>query len=164
MIRPVRSDETDALVALGLRPGLFTAEEADSLLRETLLGIHSSSLGDGHFAFACEGPRGPEGWVYFADNPRTNGVWDLWWIGVDPELHGRGIGRGLLQFAEEHASSQGARVMLVETSASEALARTRKFYALRGYTVCGTVPDFYAPGEGKVIFARDLTERSSPPC
>ena len=83
-------------------------------------------------------------------------VWNLWWIGVTPDRQGEGGGVALLHRAEADARAAGARLLVVETSALEPLARTREFYRRQGYQQCGTVPDFYAPGDGKVIFAKSL--------
>jgi ribosomal protein S18 acetylase RimI-like enzyme len=156
MIRKAVSDETSSLVDLALRTGLFSPEDADLLLRSTLDQIHDGTLGEEHFAFVFESEGRADGWVYFSDNPRANGVWDLWWIGVDPERHGRGVGRQLMAFVEGFARARGARLLQVETSDTDALEATRSFYVRLGYTRCGVVPDYYSEGDGKVTFVRRL--------
>lgn len=156
MIRNTHPDETDDLVELALRTGLFTPEDADLLLRSTLDQLHAGTLGEGHFAFVLESDGQARGWVYFSDNPRANGVWDLWWIGVDPACRGRGIGAQLMAFVESYARDRGARLLQVETSDTDALASTRAFYARLGYATCGRVPDYYADGDGKITFVRRL--------
>lgn len=155
MIRNTHPDETASLVELALRTGLFTPEDADLLLRSTLDQLHAGTLGEGHFAFVLESDGQARGWVYFSDNPRANGVWDLWWIGVDPAHHGRGIGAQLMAFVEAYARDRGARLLQVETSDTDALASTRAFYTRLGYATCGRVPDYYADGDGKVTFVAD---------
>lgn len=156
MIRNTHPDETDDLVELALRTGLFTPEDADLLLRSTLDQLHAGTLGEGHFAFVLESDGQARGWVYFSDNPRANGVWDLWWIGVDPACRGRGIGAQLMAFVEAYARDRGARLLQVETSDTDALASTRAFYTRLGYATCGRVPDYYADGDGKITFVRRL--------
>jgi len=61
-----------------------------------------------------------------------------------------------LKFVEDHVQNARGRVLVIETSSVPKLERTRKFYAKRGYSACGQVPDFYADGEDKVIFAKRL--------
>lgn len=157
-IRPTAPADTDALVALAVATGLFSPADADLLLRGTLDDLHAGRLGDGHFACAWYDARqgAPAGWVYFSSNPKASGVWDLWWIGVAPARHGSGVGSALLTFVEDQARAQGGRLLVIETSALPPLAATRDFYRRRGYRECGCVPDFYAPGDGKVTFARSL--------
>ena len=49
----------------------------------------------------------------------------------------------------------GSRVY-VETSSREQYLPTRAVYERCGYHVGATLDDFYAPGDGKVIFVRVL--------
>lgn len=163
MIRPAIPSDTPALVSLSVSTGLFLPHEADALLRNVLDELHAGRLGEGHLAHVwVDGPAGPPaGWVYFSLNAMANQIWDLWWIGVAPLRQGQGIGDKLLQFVEGHARSAGGRVLIIETSSLPKLERTRNFYAKRGYVVCGQVPDFYADGDDKVIFAKRLAERAS---
>lgn len=159
MIRSAVPGETSELVSIAVATGLFTQEDADLLLRCTLDDLHAGRLGEGHFAHVWTDDVGrPGGWVYFSENRKANGVWDLWWIGVAPGQQGRGVGKELLQFVEERVRSGGGRLLIIETSALPALAPTREFYKRRGYTECGLVPDFYGDGDGKVTFVRNVTK------
>lgn len=163
MIRPAAPEETPALVALAVATGLFRPEDADLLLRQTLDDLHAQRLGDGHFAYVWQDDIGgtPAGWVYFSANPKSNGVWDLWWIGVTPERHGQGIGQELLWFVENSVREAGGRLLLIETSSTPALEKTRRFYRNQGYVECGCIPDFYDDGDGKITFARHVARESS---
>ena len=159
MIRPAEPSDTPDLVALAVATGLFQPDEADLLLRGVLDALHADSLGDDHVAqvWADDQTGRPEAWVYFSRNPMTNQTWDLWWIGVRPERHGEGIGDELLKFVEDHVRSANGRILIIETSSLPKLERTRRFYARRGYVQCGQVPDFYADGDDKVIFAKRMS-------
>jgi ribosomal protein S18 acetylase RimI-like enzyme len=83
--------------------------------------------------------------------------WQLWWIGVSPERQGRGIGDQLLRFVEGRVREAGGKLLLIETSSTPALEPTRQFYAKRGYAECGTIPDFYGDGDGKVIYMKRVS-------
>jgi ribosomal protein S18 acetylase RimI-like enzyme len=158
VIRPVTPAQTPALVALAESTGIFAAGEAASLLGDTLEALHHGRLEGEHVAIAwSEAPDGPPlGWAYFAAQSKAPGVWDLWWIGVAPTHQGRGIGEALLRHVEDHVRAHDGRLLLIETSALPALERTRRFYARRGYRDCGTIPDYYADGDGKVTFGKRL--------
>lgn len=91
----------------------------------------------------------------------ANQIWDLWWIGVAPQRHGQGIGDELLRFVEDQVRAARGRVLIIETSSLPKLERTRSFYMKRGYAFCGQVPDFYADGDDKVLFAKRLAERAA---
>ena len=62
----------------------------------------------------------------------------------------------MLAHVEESVVRAGGRLLVIETSDSDALARARRFYARAGYEDCGRIPHFYAENEAKVIFARRL--------
>ena len=164
MIRPAAPADTPALVALAAATGVFTPDEADALLGGVLADLHAGRLGAGHRADVwADGPADPPaGWVYFAPTPHAEGVWDLWWIGVDPARQGRGVGGDLLRHVEDHARAAGGRVLVIETSGKPAFDGTRRFYARHGYAAGGRVPDFYADGDDKVINAKRLTPAGGP--
>jgi ribosomal protein S18 acetylase RimI-like enzyme len=143
--------------------GLFTPAEADMLLRQTLSAIHAGELGPDHAAVVYEdASEGVLGWVYFAKNANANQVWDLWWIGVDPSFHARGVGTRLLHFVEQEVARRQGRVLIIETGTGDKLKNSREFYLRRSYLECGTIPHFYGPGEGKVTFARSLVQHDAP--
>ena len=52
--------------------------------------------------------------------------------------------------------TRSARVVLVETSALDTFARTRKFYRECGYEQEARIREFYAEGEDKVVFRKGL--------
>jgi ribosomal protein S18 acetylase RimI-like enzyme len=158
MIRPVTPADTPTLLDVAVATGLFARAEADDLLGGILSRLHAGELGAQHHAHAWvdDADGAPVGWVYFSPDEHAEGVWELWWIGVDPRCHGQGVGAALLRFVEDRARAADARVLVIETSSLAPLERTRRFYATRGYAACGTVPDYYADGDGKVIFARRL--------
>lgn len=158
MIRAPRPEETPALVSLAERTGLFTASEADALLRSTLDALHAGQLGEAHVSLVCAASLDspPLGWTYFAESGHAPGVWDVWWIGVDPRTQRAGVGSELLTAIESWVRPRRARVLVIETSDQPLLTAARSFYHRRGYTECGRIPNFYALGDAKVIFAKTL--------
>ncbi|KAF0757110.1 hypothetical protein DYB25_001292 [Aphanomyces astaci] len=153
MIRPVApTDSKASLVALAASTGIFQPGEAEMLLGETLDHLYANALGDHHYAFVSVDDEAINGWVYLSIMKDTDRVWNLWWIGVAPGHQGKGVGRRLMEFVEAFVRQQGARILLVETSATDMLAKTRAIYTRWGFTNCGEIPDFYADGEGKVTF------------
>ncbi len=81
---------------------------------------------------------------------------DLYWIAVQPDLQGRGIGAALLADAEAWIAESGRSRIYVETSTRAQYESTRAFYHARGYTLAGELADFYAPGDGKATFVKVL--------
>lgn len=75
---------------------------------------------------------------------------ELLWI--SEAYRGKGIGRLLLQTAEQEARRRRARHAYVDTFDFQA----RPFYEKQGYTVFGTLED-YPPGHTRFYLRKDLT-------
>lgn len=153
MIRPAAPADTPALVPLADATGVFKPHEIKAL-QEVLDDYHAVNHTFGHRAAVWEEAGRPTGFVYYAPTAMTDRTWELWWIAVAADRHGRGLGGRLLAFVEAEVRAADARLLLIETSSTPAYHPTRQFYLKRGYTEAAVVPDFYADGDGKVIFSK----------
>ncbi|HEX2998110.1 MAG TPA: GNAT family N-acetyltransferase [Anaerolineales bacterium] len=99
--------------------------------------------GDQVLGFACYGPR-----------PMTEGVFDLYWVAVDPNVRCKGVGRALLTASEDAAREQGGRMLVAETSGTATYDSTRKFYYAMGYESESIIKDFYSIGDDLFIFIK----------
>jgi D-alanine-D-alanine ligase len=95
--------------------------------------------------YSCHGPT-----------PCTLGTFDLYWIAVDPTAQRAGVGSALLQEVERRLAQEDARLLLIETSSQPRYLPTRRFYERHGYHEVARVPEFYAPGDDRVIFAKRI--------
>ncbi len=93
------------------------------------------------------------GWICWGRTPCTVATWDLYWMAVDPALHGLGLGTLLVSEMERRLAGQ-ARLVVVETAGRADYAPTRAFYEARGYRAVAMIPDFYAPGDDQVTFVK----------
>jgi ribosomal protein S18 acetylase RimI-like enzyme len=96
------------------------------------------------------------GYVCYGPTPCTVGTWDLYWIAVTPAAQGTGVGTMLLQEVERRLGRADARLVIIETSSLPSYAGSREFYQRRGYEVVARVPDFYAQGDDRLIFAKRI--------
>ena len=109
----------------------------------------------GHYkSYVLEQKGNVVGWVCWGPTPCTVGSFDIYWLGVAPSCQGQGLGRKLMDFAEEQIRIGGGRLYIVETSGRESYLPTRAFYERIGYTVAAVVQDFYAPGDDKIIYTK----------
>ncbi|MEV6757643.1 GNAT family N-acetyltransferase [Streptomyces sp. NPDC051214] len=78
-------------------------------------------------------------------------------VGVDPRLHGQGVGRALYQAFFALARSYGRRYVHCVTSPQNSASQA--FHARLGFTVSASKPDYDGPGLDRVAFTIDLAER-----
>lgn len=152
-LRPLRPADRPALEALIRSVELFSEAEKDVAV-EVLDGYLASPGRDYHALGAFGRERQLLGYACYGPTPCTVGTWDLYWIAVAGETRGRGVGTALMDEVERNVASHRARLLVIETSSRDDYAPTRAFYERRGYDAVARVPDFYAPGDDRVIFAR----------
>ena len=63
--------------------------------------------------------------------------------------------------AESAMRKAGAKKIYVDTSSSDRYAGTRGFYQRMGFAEDARLPDFYGPGDSKVIYVKELGPESS---
>ena len=108
-------------------------------------------------AHVVEEPAGAvHGYVLFGPTPMTDGVYDLYWIAVDPLQQGRGFGRLLLVFVENEVRRRAGRMLLIETSSKRSYAPTIRFYQRAGYHEISRIKDFYRIEDDKLVFCKRL--------
>jgi ribosomal protein S18 acetylase RimI-like enzyme len=155
MLRPIVPPDTIALIGLTAGTDFFKPAELVAL-REVFDDYYRENRALGHQAFVwMEGER-PLGFVYFAPVPMTEGTWSVYWIAVAKDQQGRGLGRQLLDFVENEVREYDGRLLLIETSSMPRYEPTREFYKKRGYSIAAHIPDYYADGDGLVVFSKRL--------
>ena len=153
-IREVVSEDRTDLLKILEATGVFQDYEiavADEVLQDSLLPA------SGYFSRCCVTDQDRTvGYVCWGPTPCTSGTFDLYWIAVHPDFQGKGIGKLLLQHAEEKAQQEKARLMIIETSSINDYEATRKFYLQNGYQQYAIIPDFYRQGDHKIIYGKNF--------
>jgi ribosomal protein S18 acetylase RimI-like enzyme len=96
------------------------------------------------------------GYVCYGETPCTVGTWDIYWIAVSQDKRGKGIGKLLDSAAETAIRKANGRLAFIETSSTPLYDNTRRFYQGRGYETIARIPDFYMPGDDKLILQKKL--------
>lgn len=155
--RSLRAADRGPLTDVLRATGAFTAEEVDVALELIDLGLGDPPSRDYLFLVATsDDERRVLGYVCWGPVPLTQGVFDLYWIAVDPREQGGGVGRRLMAAAEDAAKAAAGRMVLVETAGKAEYAATRAFYERIGYREVARIPDFYRVGDDKVIYGKAL--------
>ncbi len=94
------------------------------------------------------------GYIVYGPTPCTEGTWDFYWEAVSREHRNEGIGSALSRAAEAAVRKARGRMILIETSSIPLYENTRRFHEHRGYEEVARVPDFYAPGDDRIIMMK----------
>ena len=131
----------------------FEADIAEELAVESILkGADNSGY---HFILAEDGER-LLGYTCYGPIGCTVNRFDLYWIVVDAGIRGKGVGTKLMKKTEDKIIALGGERLYIETSFRVVYEPTRRFYQKCGYRVAAILQDFYAQGDDKVIFCKDL--------
>ena len=99
------------------------------------------------------------GYLCWGPTPCTKGRFDVYWIAVDPKARRSGVGAELHRRAEASIAALGGQRIYIETSSTAPYEAARKFYERMGYSQAARLADFYADGDDKVLFVKELPTR-----
>ena len=134
----------------------FSKKELDIALELVEESLHKGVSSGYHFLFAENGKGQMIGYACFGPIPGTMESYDLYWIAVENEVRGAGLGKEILGKAEQRISELGGNRIYVETSSREQYKPTRAFYSKCGYVKEAGLKDFYSPGDDKIIYVKVL--------
>ena len=158
MMRPLRPGDRSRIRELVMAAGNFNDAEIATALE---LVDEALAKGDtsGYLFLVLEEagePPAVQGYACYGPVPLTVGVYDLYWIVVDPVSQKKGCGRQLLAAVESRVRQLGGRKILIETSSQESYAGTIRFYERSGYELAARIRDFYKVGDDKLVYSRDF--------
>jgi ribosomal protein S18 acetylase RimI-like enzyme len=152
-MRKLRHDDIPQLEEILNATGAFTDDEVTIALELLETVVNDPRQQDYEVAVADIGDR-VAGYVLFGPVPLTEGNYDLYWIAVDPNSQGSGVGRRLMKHVEEQVRQRGGRLLCLETSSQGGYVRTRKFYEQAGYVEESCIRDFYKPGDDRLTYVK----------
>ena len=135
---------------------LFIPEEIDVAMELIDIVLKDESQKDYKIHCMVDDQDQLMGYICYGPSPMTQGTFDLYWIVVDPNFQGQGIGSKLLDFLEKVLKEMGGRMILVETSSIPEYERTQRFYLQKGFKEVARVPDYYSPGNDRITFCKRL--------
>jgi len=140
---------------LTFNTGVFKNHEIE-ILEEILLDCEKN--GDKNYTLDLEIIDNTiAGFTIAGRTPMTDFCWDMYWIVVAREFHGRGIGSKLIKKMESFIlQNYGRAVIRVETSSKDIYAPARKLYLKNGYAQTGLIKDFYADSDDLCIFSKSI--------
>jgi ribosomal protein S18 acetylase RimI-like enzyme len=173
MIRPMKSADKPAVMDLIRATGFFRPDEV--AVAEELIDAYLDKPDQRDYGVVVVVDEGPQplaaddakrvseggggrvaGYMTYGPTPLTVGTYDLYWMAVDPRTQGRGHGRALVLWLEAYVKDAGGRLLIIETSSVPKYEPTRRFYLGLNYTEVARIPDFYQPGDDRVIYRKQI--------
>ena len=154
MIRPMRPQDKGPVLDLVRATGMFTP--AEMLVAEELIDIYLGVPGqeDYHVVVAEDDGGAVAGYLTWGPTPLAEDAYDLYWMAVAPAEQGKGRGKALVRWLEDEVRGQNGRMIVIETSSQPRYHPTRQFYVNLDYKEVARIPDFYKPGDDRVIYAK----------
>ncbi|TPV96718.1 MAG: GNAT family N-acetyltransferase [Myxococcales bacterium FL481] len=156
-IRAASASDLAAIEALAVAAKMFPKEQV-GFLSEQFNAAARGAIEDACW-LVMEREGAVVGAVNYAPEPYSDRLWNLYFIVVEPNSQGQGLGKMLMEHVENALRERGesdARVLIVETSSTRQYEGTRAFYAGLGYTKEAVVRQFYGPDDDKVVFWKSL--------
>ncbi len=154
MISTATKSDASQITDITARAGVFSQEEIDSVPVMFDEYLQYGTEGDGyHFLVYREGEQ-VLGFAIYGRRDLAEGVFDLYWIAVDPNARRKGVGAALITASEEAVRAMGGRILIAETSGTAEYESTREFYVRVGYVNEATIKDFYKVGDDLKIYTK----------
>jgi len=142
---------------MALLRGLPEFKPAEVVVAEEVIDSYlADPAGSGYNTLVAQDGPVINGYISYGPAPLTEGTWDIYWIAVAAGEQGKGTGGALLAYAEDKIRQAGGRLIVIETSSQPGYEKTRRFYLNHGYEAFARLPDFYAPGDDKLILQKRL--------
>ena len=155
MIRPMRPQDKAPVLDLIRATGMFLPGEV--VVAEELIDIYLDVPEQNDYQIVVaddEGREGVAGYLTWGPTPMAEDAYDLYWMAVAPAEQGKGRGKELVRWLEAEVRKLNGRMIIIETSSQPKSHPTRQFYIGLGYKEVARIPDFYKPGDDRVIYAK----------
>lgn len=152
LLRPPRESDVAPIEALLRASGNFNEVEVATAI-EMIRSALTSPEG-GYHVLVAEREGRSLGYALYGATALTDGTFDLYWIAVHPDAHGKGVGKMLLRAVEDAVRERGGRLVVIETSSRADYEKARRLYERAGYERVGRIKDFYREGDDKLTYAR----------
>lgn len=152
----LKKSDKNKIRDLLLSTGFFYDYEIQVAIDIVGLTLMKGEKSSGYHFIIAEHENKILGFSCFGAAPCTLASYDLYWFAVQKDSMNRGLGGKILSHTEAIISGKGSANIWVETSSRSTYSPTRAFYRKKGYVVQAELPDFYGPGDNKVIFLKKV--------
>lgn len=160
MIRRIKQSDVEQLETMLKRIAAFNEKEVEVAME--LINITVMNPGQNDYnIFVFEDQGNVIGYHCTGKRPLTDAVFDLYWIVADPSSGKKGIGKSLIEHAENFVVENNGRWLLAETSSKDSYAATRNFYMRNKYSIVSEINDFYSLGDNLLVFGKYFNNKNN---
>ncbi len=155
-IRPMTVHDKDGIMHILRQTPEFKPEEVT--VAEEVIDSYLGNPGQsGYYILVAQIDGEVKGYICYGPTPMTTGTWDIYWMAITPQEQGKGIGGALMKAGENEIKKNSGRLAIIETSSQPLYAKTLRFHINCGYSEIARIPDFYEPGDDKIILRKELS-------
>lgn len=154
MVRLMKKSDKPAVMDILHRTKMFNAEEIAVAEEQIDIFFDKPDQKDYREMVVEDASGRTAGWMSWGPAPMTEGTYDMYWIAVDPEVQGQGLGKILVRWLEDRVREDQGRLLLIETASQSAYEPTRQFYLKQDYVEAARIADYYKPGDDRIIYAK----------
>lgn len=160
LIRELRKSDRNQIEKFVKATQNFSDDE--KLIAMELIDVVLNQSQNDYYIRVAETEDKVSGYYCIGKRALTLGVFDLYWIVVEPEIVHRGIGSQLLLDAEEYVNSKNGNFIWVETSSRDDYKLTRDFYIKHNYQQILFIENFYKENDSLIVFGKHFNYRKVP--
>ena len=156
IVKGVREGDREELRTILESTGFFYDFEVNTALGLVDETCSKGNDESGYFWLKIEDAGRIVAFATYGNNPCSKHSWELYWIAVRSNSRGKGYGTVILEAVEDDVRERGGGILWIETSGRELYKPTEAFYLRKGYELAASLKDFYAPGDPKQIYRKEL--------
>ncbi len=160
MIRRLKQADVDQIERILKKISAFNEQEVEIAMELINITAFNPEQKDYHI-FVHEDEGKVIGYHCTGKRPLTDAVYDLYWIVADPSSGKKGIGKSLIEHAENFVIENKGRWLLAETSSKESYAATRNFYLRNNYSIISEINDFYSIGDNLLVLGKYFNNKNN---
>jgi ribosomal protein S18 acetylase RimI-like enzyme len=157
-LRKLIQTDRPAIIRLLHRINGFHQDDIDITIELLDIFLYQHGQKEYEFLVAVNEAGWILGFICYGPTPLTDGTYDLYWIAVDPDYEGKGIGSRMFQMMEDCIRRDHGRLLIIETSSDPNYAAAQRFYLKCGCALAEDIHDFYHVGEDRLTYTKYLNK------
>jgi len=156
LVRATVREDFEQIKSIVIATGVFNEEEIGIAVELLEIYLNNPNQKDYEMFSSVDEAGNVAGYICIGPTPATVATYDLYWVAVDPNIHGKGVGSQLLQYVEKYLKNKNGRLVIAETSSTAKYDNTRAFYERKGFEKLAHIKEYYKPDDDLVIYGKYL--------